>query len=54
MQGSHLVNDIQEQETILQQCINQLESAEGTRSALVSQLKDALGEQVPFVLRIWA
>ncbi|WOH00022.1 hypothetical protein DCAR_0519378 [Daucus carota subsp. sativus] len=54
MQGSHLVNDIQEQETILQQCINQLESAEGTRSALVSQLKDALGEQEPILERIRA
>lgn len=49
LQGSHLVQDIQEQETIIQQCINQLESAEGTRAALVSQLKDALREHEPIL-----
>lgn len=46
VQGSHLVEDIQEQESVLQQCINQLESYEETRTALVSLLKDALQNQV--------
>lgn len=45
VQGSGLVGDIQEAEKILKQCATQLESAEATRSALVSQLKEALQDQ---------
>lgn len=44
-QGSALVDELQEQESVIQQCVGQLESAEVTRVALVSQLKDALQEQ---------
>lgn len=52
LQGSHLVEDIQEQESVLQQCINQLESSEATRTTLVSLLKDALRNQEPALERI--
>ncbi|WOG98182.1 hypothetical protein DCAR_0417523 [Daucus carota subsp. sativus] len=52
VQGSHLAEDIQEQESVLQQCINQLESNEETRTALVSLLKDALQNQEPALERI--
>ncbi|KAM7505171.1 hypothetical protein LguiB_004075 [Lonicera macranthoides] len=46
LQGSAaVVGEIQEQENVLQQCASQLESAEATRSALVSQLKEALQDQ---------
>lgn len=44
--GSTLVDQLQEQENVLQQCVGQLESAETTRIALVSQLKEALLDQV--------
>ncbi|XP_038979983.1 UPF0400 protein C337.03-like [Phoenix dactylifera] len=44
-QGLPLLNDLQEQETILKQCIEQLESVELARSSLVAQLKEALKEQ---------
>uniref|UniRef100_A0A5B6Z3U9 Putative regulation of nuclear pre-mRNA domain-containing protein 1B-like n=1 Tax=Davidia involucrata TaxID=16924 RepID=A0A5B6Z3U9_DAVIN len=44
-QGSALLDEIQEQENILQQCVRQLASAEATRAALVSQLKEALQDQ---------
>ncbi|XP_010922941.1 uncharacterized protein [Elaeis guineensis] len=40
-----LLTDLQEQETILKQCIEQLESVELARSSLVAQLKEALKEQ---------
>ncbi|KAJ8763211.1 hypothetical protein K2173_025596 [Erythroxylum novogranatense] len=40
-----LVEEIQEQEKLLQQCVGQLQSAEATRCLLVSQLKEALQEQ---------
>ncbi|KAH7854703.1 hypothetical protein Vadar_016937 [Vaccinium darrowii] len=43
--GSLLVDEIQEQENVLEQCVNQLENAEATRGALVSQLKEAIQEQ---------
>lgn len=48
-QGSPLIADVQDQETILKQCIQQLETVEATRAALVDQLKEALKEQVTFV-----
>ena len=40
------MDELQEQEHVLQQCVMQLESAEATRTALISQLKEALQEQV--------
>lgn len=46
--GYALVDDMQDQENALIQCIHQLESAEATRSALVSQLKEALCDQVKY------
>ncbi|XP_074370810.1 uncharacterized protein LOC141711967 [Apium graveolens] len=52
LQGSHLVEDIQEQESVLQQCIKELESSEATRTALISLLKDALHNQEPALERI--
>nr|CAD1817387.1 unnamed protein product [Ananas comosus var. bracteatus] len=44
-QGSPLIADLQDQETILKQCIQQLETVEATRATLVDQLKEALKEQ---------
>lgn len=49
-QGSPLINDLQEQETILRQCTEQLESVELARSSLIALLKEALKEQVLIVL----
>ncbi|KAK4369679.1 hypothetical protein RND71_009154 [Anisodus tanguticus] len=45
LQGSELMDKMQEQENILQQCISHLENAESLRVTLVSQLKDALQDQ---------
>lgn len=45
-QGSSVVDELQEQEEILKQCVGQLESAEATRDSLISQLKEALQDQV--------
>lgn len=39
---------MQEQENTTLQCIHQLESAELTRATLISQLKEALNDQVKF------
>ncbi|PWA67683.1 Protein kinase, ATP binding site-containing protein [Artemisia annua] len=44
-QGSSLLDVIQEQENVLQECVNQLETVEKTRSSLISQLKEALQDQ---------
>ncbi|TVU27165.1 hypothetical protein EJB05_29752 [Eragrostis curvula] len=44
-QGSSLISDLQEQETILKQCIEQLESVDTARATLISQLREALIEQ---------
>jgi hypothetical protein len=41
-----LVNDLQQQEKELTQNIVQLENAEAIRATLLSQLKEALQEQV--------
>ncbi|KAI3760708.1 hypothetical protein L1987_51107 [Smallanthus sonchifolius] len=43
--GSSLLDEIQEQENVLQDCVNQLETAESTRTSLISQLKEALQDQ---------
>ncbi|XP_024031120.1 regulation of nuclear pre-mRNA domain-containing protein 1B [Morus notabilis] len=43
--GSGFLDEQQEHESILNQCIGQLESAEATRLSLVSQLKEALQDQ---------
>lgn len=43
--GSSLLEEIQEQENVLQECVNQLETAERTRTSLISQLKVALQDQ---------
>ncbi|XP_022853877.1 regulation of nuclear pre-mRNA domain-containing protein 1A-like, partial [Olea europaea var. sylvestris] len=45
LQGSDLVDKIQEQENTVLQCVRQLENAEAIRVALVSQLKEALEDQ---------
>lgn len=45
VQGSSLIDEIQEQENVLQECVNQLEAAEKTRTSLISQLKVALQDQ---------
>lgn len=47
-QGSTLLDDLKEQEDVLNQSVGQLENVEATRSALVSQLKEALQDQVIF------
>ena len=44
--ASVLADEILEQENVLKQCIGQLENAEASRAALVSQLKEAIQEQV--------
>ncbi|XP_042488863.1 uncharacterized protein LOC122069002 isoform X3 [Macadamia integrifolia] len=44
-QGPTFANELQEQENALRQCIDQLESVEATRVALVAQLKEALQDQ---------
>ncbi|KVH94680.1 CID domain-containing protein [Cynara cardunculus var. scolymus] len=44
--GPSLLEEIQEQENVLQECVNQLETAERTRTSLISQLKVALQDQV--------
>ncbi|KAJ0521378.1 putative CID domain-containing protein [Helianthus annuus] len=43
--GSSLLDEIQEQENVLQDCVNQLETAERSRTSLISQLKEALQDQ---------
>lgn len=40
-----LANELEEEETLLKQCIEKLKSVEETRVTLVSQLKEALKEQ---------
>ncbi|KAM0953927.1 putative CID domain-containing protein [Dioscorea sansibarensis] len=40
-----LLNEIREQETTLKLCVEQLESVQATRAALIYQLKEALAEQ---------
>lgn len=45
------MNDLQEQEKELQQYMLQLEKAEAARVSLLSQLKDALQEQVQMFLQ---
>ncbi|KAG6596197.1 Regulation of nuclear pre-mRNA domain-containing protein 1B, partial [Cucurbita argyrosperma subsp. sororia] len=42
---SALLDDLQEQENVVQQCIGQLESVEATRASLVSLLVEALQDQ---------
>ncbi|XP_059427937.1 uncharacterized protein LOC132161773 [Corylus avellana] len=41
-----IVDELQDQENVLKQCVEQLESAEATRATLISQLKEALQDQV--------
>lgn len=41
-----LAKELEEEENILKQCIEKLKSAEASRLALVSQLREALSEQV--------
>ncbi|XWS42757.1 hypothetical protein CRYUN_Cryun16bG0041700 [Craigia yunnanensis] len=43
--GSSFLDELQQQENALQQCIEQLEKIETTRAALIFQLKEALQEQ---------
>ncbi len=45
-QGSSLISDLQGQETVLKQCIEQLESVNMARITLINKLREALGEQV--------
>lgn len=51
--GSTLVNDLHEREMELKQYMEQLENAEAARASLLSQLKDALQEQVQLFLQIY-
>lgn len=51
-QGSTLLDDLKEQEDVLNQSVGQLENVEATRSALVSQLKEALQDQVRFFITV--
>lgn len=44
--GSTLANELREREKELKQYMEQLENAEAARNSLLSQLKDALHEQV--------
>ncbi|CAM0950387.1 unnamed protein product [Alopecurus aequalis] len=44
-QAPSLVSNLQEQEAILKQCIEQLESVDAARIILISHLKEALSEQ---------
>ena len=48
IQNSTLQDELQEQETILRQCIEQLGNSETKLAAMVSQMKEALQEQVGF------
>lgn len=41
-----LANELEEQENLLKQCVDKLKVVEANRVALVSQLRDALNEQV--------
>lgn len=41
----HVLNNLQEQETILKQCVEKLENVQASRAALILLLKDALHEQ---------
>ncbi|KAK8589904.1 hypothetical protein V6N13_088709 [Hibiscus sabdariffa] len=43
--GSALLDELQQQENTLRQCVEQLENIETTRAALIFQLKEALKEQ---------
>ncbi|KAJ6794853.1 regulation of nuclear pre-mRNA domain-containing protein 1B-like [Iris pallida] len=45
LQGLPLLEELQEQEATLKQCVDQFGSIEATRAALVAQLKEALEEQ---------
>ncbi|KAK6127099.1 hypothetical protein DH2020_039162 [Rehmannia glutinosa] len=45
LQGSDVLDNIQKQENMIQQCISELENAEAIRVALVSQLREALQDQ---------
>ncbi|GLT52891.1 hypothetical protein SLA2020_262010 [Shorea laevis] len=40
-----IVDELQDQENVLKQCVEQLESAEATRATLISQLREALQDQ---------
>ncbi|KAM3256002.1 hypothetical protein ACQJBY_048890 [Aegilops geniculata] len=44
-QASSLISNLQEQEAILKQCIEQLESVDAARITLISNLKEALSEE---------
>lgn len=46
------MNDLEEQEKELKQYMEQLENADTARASLLSQLKDALQEQVQLFLQI--
>lgn len=41
-----LAAELEEEEILLKQCIDKLKSAEASRESLVSQLKEALHEEV--------
>lgn len=43
-----IAKELEEQESTLKQCIEKLKLAESSRLALVSQLKEALHEQVSY------
>ncbi|KAI3446595.1 hypothetical protein Pfo_029533 [Paulownia fortunei] len=45
LHGSDVIDNIQKQENMIQQCISELENSEAIRVALVSQLREALQDQ---------
>ena len=45
-----LAKELEEEENVLKQCIEKLKLVEASRVALVSQLKEALHEQVSYTL----
>lgn len=47
-QESTFIDNLQEQEIVLKQCIEQLEIAKATRATLITQLMEAIKEQVLF------
>lgn len=46
LSGSRVVKELEEQHSMLRECIEQLKALESSRIALVSHLRDAIHEQV--------
>lgn len=46
LNGSDLVDNLERQENVIKECIDELEKSEAVRVAFVSQLREALQDQV--------